>query len=577
MFCKVCGAKNAPGAVFCVNCGGSIAASTTAAQGAQAGQAAPQAGQTPYPQTQVFQRPPTVVETPGAQPYAAPQYAAPQQQQNWGAAAAPAPRPQTPVQTPSPQMTPPYSAPQMQAPPAQGGNPYGAPPGYYQTPPAMQFAPPLTITCISGPDTGKFYTLTASETVIGRVTGIGQVDPNVAMQHAAVCNANQRLRFRALSSAPVFINGQPYMNGELLPGQEFRLGSSVWKVSVPLGQHSGNLLQQMQEQLNRLAGTEKLEGFSLKDMFSEVFKKRSSEELEDYLNVGTYKTTPPIEKAQTGWPKPWLFMRVLSVVVIAYIAFSMILEQFQNLKAVPAVIMMGSLAVPLATVLLFFELNTPRNISFYKIFQLIATGGAISLLVAMVGYDTPIIGQLGPFSPGIIEEVSKLAAVVIVTWSTGSRYKYILNGMLFGAAVGVGFAFFESAGYAFEQLLKTHSVSGMSFVIYLRAVLAPFGHVAWTAIAAAALWRVKKDQKFSPAMFANPQFLLAFLIPVLLHSAWDTELPFGGLVLVLIKDLIIGVISWYVVFAFVQQGLRQVKADQVHATKVTLTSMQAVA
>jgi RsiW-degrading membrane proteinase PrsW (M82 family) len=149
--------------------------------------------------------------------------------------------------------------------------------------------------------------------------------------------------------------------------------------------------------------------------------------------------------------------------------------------------------------------------------------------------------------------------------------------MLFGAAVGVGFAFFESAGYAFEHLLQTRNLAAMSFIIYLRAVLAPFGHVAWTAIAAAALWRVKKDQKFAPGMFTNPKFLLAFIIPVALHTLWDTELPFGGLALVLVKDLIIGVISWYVVFAFVQQGLRQVKADQVHATKLTLTSMQAVA
>jgi len=194
-----------------------------------------------------------------------------------------------------------------------------------------------------------------------------------------------------------------------------------------------------------------------------------------------------------------------------------------------------------------------------------------------VGYNIPILGQLGPLSPGIVEEVSKLAAVVIVTWTSGTRYKYILNGMLFGAAVGVGFAFFESAGYAFEHLLATRNLAAMSFIIYLRAVLAPFGHVAWTAIAAGALWRVKKDQKFSPAMFGNPKFLLAFLIPVVLHTLWDADLGFGGLVLVLVKDLLIGIVSWYVVFAMVQQGLRQVKADQVHATKLTLTSMQAVA
>ena len=417
------------------------------------------------------------------------------------------------------------------------------------------------------------------EAIMGRSTGIGQADAAVAPQHISVSAVNHRLKFRALTPAPIFINAQPFATGELMPGQEFRLGSSIWKVNVAPGHQGANLFQSMQEQLNRLAGTEKLEGFSLREMFSEVFKKRSAEELEDYLTVGTYRTTPPIDKAQTGWPKPWLFLRVLVAVIVAYIGFTIIMTSFHNIKAVPAVIMMGSLAVPLATVLLFFELNTPRNISFYKIVVLIAMGGVLSLLVAIIGYNLPVIGSLGPLSPGIIEEVAKLATVVLVV-RQATRYKYILNGMLFGAAVGVGFAVFESAGYAFENLIGSHGdLDQMSFVIYLRAALAPFGHVAWTAIAAAALWRVKKDQPLAASMFVNPQFLKAFIIPVILHTLWDTPMPavLNSLAIVIIKETLLGVISWYVVFAMVQQGLRQVKADQVRTTRLTLQSMQAVA
>jgi len=103
--------------------------------------------------------------------------------------------------------------------------------------------------------------------------------------------------------------------------------------------------------------------------------------------------------------------------------------------------------------------------------------------------------------------------------------------------------------------------------------------VAWTAIAAAALWRVKKDQPLTMNMFLNPQFLKAFIIPVILHTLWDTPMPaiLSSLAIVMIKETLLGVISWYVVFAMVQQGLRQVKADQVRTTKLTLQSMQAVA
>lgn len=40
-----------------------------------------------------------------------------------------------------------------------------------------------------------------------------------------------------------------------------------------------------------MAGTDKLEGFSLAEMFSEGFKKRTQEETDEYFTVGTARTT----------------------------------------------------------------------------------------------------------------------------------------------------------------------------------------------------------------------------------------------------------------------------------------------
>ena len=63
--------------------------------------------------------------------------------------------------------------------------------------------------------------------------------------------------------------------------------------------------------LDDFAGLEKLEGFSLREMFSEVFRHRSPEETEEWFLVGTHRTTPGIEQVQSDWPKPWFFARVL--------------------------------------------------------------------------------------------------------------------------------------------------------------------------------------------------------------------------------------------------------------------------
>jgi RsiW-degrading membrane proteinase PrsW (M82 family) len=157
---------------------------------------------------------------------------------------------------------------------------------------------------------------------------------------------------------------------------------------------------------------------------------------------------------------------------------------------------------------------------------------------------------------------------VVALTRGGGRYKYILNGLLLGAAVGAGFAAFESAGYAFRYLLISKGNYGqMTSVIYLRGFLAPFGHVAWTAIAAAAFWRVRGDAGFQLNMLWDKRFLKAMLIPVALHMIWDFPyLPS----FFFLKYIALGLVAWYVLFGFVQQGLRQVKKEQLEGLKVQL-------
>jgi RsiW-degrading membrane proteinase PrsW (M82 family) len=334
-----------------------------------------------------------------------------------------------------------------------------------------------------------------------------------------------------------------------------------------------------------VASTESLEGFSLASMFGDVFRRRDSEAVEDYIFVGTSKTTPPIEMVETGWPKPWLFFRVLAALVIAYVGLTFLFMRTGNTNCVPGMMFLGAFAVPLATLVLFFELNTPRNVSIHAIAKLFLMGAVASLAVALLGYALPIF-DISAMEAGIVEECAKLLTVVIIM--RGVRYKYILNGILFGATVGAGFAAFETAGYALNEGLlqgllpslqqgvnQTNAmhagVIAMLHLLLLRGIEAPLGHVAWTALAAGAFWRVKQDKPTSIGMLVNPSFLKAFAIPVVMHAAWDApwQLPFSG------NQIVTGLITWYVVFGLVQQGLRQVKAEQKLHLQSTLASVEA--
>jgi RsiW-degrading membrane proteinase PrsW (M82 family) len=427
----------------------------------------------------------------------------------------------------------------------------------------------MPIKCLSGPDAGAVLMLRGDLPVLlGRSAGAGVNDPAVGDQHVVFSVRDGGVRFQAIPGRYLEVNGTFLTEGVLRAGQQFRMGSSVWQVGQPAGYES--VLASLTDRLHRLTATDKLEGFSLREMFSEVFKKRTPEEIEEYFIVGTARTTPPIRDVPTGWPKPWFFMRVLLFIGVIYAGFAVAMDQFRNTNLIPGLIMMGSLAMPLSTVFLFFELNAPRNVSFPSVLMLVCLGGIVSLTTSLFGFRVSDLRWLGASSAGIVEEVGKLAAVVLICRQ--SRFKYILNGMLFGAAVGAGFAVFESAGYAFNYLLEYRSLQVMSTTIHVRAFLSPLGHVAWTAIAGAALWRVKGDQPLSPSMLADARFWKTFLIPVVLHMVWNSpvQLPFY------LKYVVLGAIGWFVIFALVQQGLKQVREAQLLQTRSDLKKTQSM-
>ena len=343
----------------------------------------------------------------------------------------------------------------------------------------------------------------------------------------------------------------------------------------------GRLFGRVSDRISSAAGVQKLEGFSLRETFSEVFGRHSEEEIERYFSVGGPDTTPALAQIDVRWPKPWVFFRTFLIALGAYIAFVQAWEQFGNVKLLPGIIFVGSFAIPFATLILFFELNVRRNISLYQIARLVALGGAASVLLALLGYQVASgfkLDWLGASLAGLVEEPGKLLVLAFII--NNRKYRGILNGLLLGAAVGAGFAAFESAGYAFLYLLQHVSVStqyngavtlqlndiaAMRQLIMSRGLLSPFGHIVWTGMSAAALWRVMGNASFRFEMLRDPRFTRVFAAAVLLHMIWDSplELPFDGLYLLL------GVVAWVIVLGLVQEGLNELRAGQAAAAAGT--------
>ena len=418
------------------------------------------------------------------------------------------------------------------------------------------------LACVSGPDQGKRLPLFDRAQLIGRGPDCQLLsdDPGVAPRHVAVVLRENSARFLTLEPATSRVNGLLKNQGTLGPGDQLRIGDSVWQVEGrvrPSGEVS--FLESLGEKISTAAGVEKIQGWSAADMFSEVFKHRSEEEIESYFGVGTPTTTPSLLDVETSWPKPWAFFRSLALSLAVYVGFVFAWNEFGNPYLLPGLMMVGSFAVPLSILIFFFEMNVLRNISLYQLIRLVLVGGLLSILISLFGFRwTGLENWLGAMSAGIVEETGK--TVTLVLMARNPRYRWTLNGLLLGAAVGTGFAVFETAGYAFDHGLLEGGTQGMLNVIFTRGVLSVFGgHALFTGLVGAALWRVRAGRPITQEMLLDPRFLRVFALAVVLHMVWNSpvQLPLLG------KYLIVGFVAWVALLSFIQDGLRQVRREQV--------------
>lgn len=294
----------------------------------------------------------------------------------------------------------------------------------------------------------------------------------------------------------------------------------------------------------------------LSDLVVNVFKKHTLEERENTFICGTALTSPKEDEICSKWPKPWLYSRVFILFSITFIGLVALLRVFRNILAYPGIVFIGALVVPFSLLVFFWEVNAPRNINIFDVVKIFFLGGISSLLITMILNSIIIVGEInfyGAMMVGIIEESAKF--VVVAYFLRGSKRKYILNGLLLGAAVGAGFAVFETAGYVFAYGFEIHT---MMRVIYTRGILAFGGHIVWAAMSGAALAMVKEDIRLKFKHILNIKFLKYFISAITLHAIWDMpiyierdgDLPYVQVVLTML--------AWILILILISDGLKQI-------------------
>ena len=348
--------------------------------------------------------------------------------------------------------------------------------------------------------------------------------------------------------------------GKKLKGDETNCPDCGYPITKKTNSSINNIIS---ENLDKITGAKSKNYVTFKDLFKNTFQKHTDEELDEVFVCGSKKTTPKIKDINPNKASAWVYFKILVFFLLAYIPTRIGFIQYGNDNFLPAMIMLGAFAIPVAILIFFFEINIFRNIPFYKVVKYFILGGALSLILAILflslDFNTDITTYTGALMVGLLEEIPKATIVALFLYKN-KNCNYILNGLLVGAAVGAGFAAFETAGYILRNGMSG-GVQTMLYVIKLRGFLAPGGHVAWAAIEGAALMYVKGFEKLDKKHFNDKRFLLICLIPILLHGIWDMpiETPYCLL------QIALTVAAWLVIIYFINLGLKQI--DDAKAMK----------
>ena len=333
-------------------------------------------------------------------------------------------------------------------------------------------------------------------------------------------------------------------------GKKFKLQKPTLQVSAKSG--DGGVKGVTDGVMKSAFGVDKLQDFNFAHIVQQIFKFRKWEEKEDYLSYGMPCKTPPLAEIDTSWPAPWLFVRVITLTILStlFLVWKMDFLGLQNI-ALPIVVL-GVVGIPIATLVLFWELNVPRNVSFLALCRIAWINGLVSI-VATVIIQNFVGGYTNAIWAGPVEETAK--AIAMLFFIGNKKYRFKLNGLLIGAAVGAGFAIVETGGYFIGY---SHVGMGGETII-IRALLSPFAHIPWSAMVGFGLWRVKGDDGFDFQKLWSHKFISLFVCAVGLHMFNNSPLLNDEFI---IKSAISAIIPYSVIAYLVQDGINEIRQEK---------------
>ena len=156
-------------------------------------------------------------------------------------------------------------------------------------------------------------------------------------------------------------------------------------------------------------------------------------------------------------------------------------------------------------------------------------------------------------SAPIVEETSKALILFIFFWWKKDEFDGVIDGIVYAAMVGLGFAMTENIQYYGKAVLQGGG-GGLTFVFILRGALAPFSHPMFTSLTGIGLGLARRSRNTAVKWIAP---VLGLLAAISMHSIWNgSGVIFGGAGFILTYVLIM-IPAFFIMLVVIALALRR--------------------
>src|SRR6266550_3514917 len=179
---------------------------------------------------------------------------------------------------------------------------------------------------------------------------------------------------------------------------------------------------------------------------------------------------------------------------------------------------------------------------------------ASGLIVTVLTNDVRAGAAFGAvISAPIVEECAKALIIFIFFFAKKDEFDGVIDGIVYAAMVGLGFAMTENIQYYGRAVLQAGG-GGLTIVFIIRGALAPFSHPMFTSLTGIGLGLARQSRNTIVKIIMP---ILGLLAAISFHSIWNGSAAlFGGVGFFLMYFLIM-VPAFFIMFIVIALALRR--------------------